>query len=132
MVLLPGQKLLGTSGQIEEAIIEEKRRSGRADHLMKFGSAGSPIFSFSERDYLELVDWTGRQARTDKPGIVSDDAPGVLEQLEIDVAEYLCAMDEFDGWFARAAGGVSQMAKFAKRLGKRWLRGLGPAGRLFG
>ena len=40
-------------------------------------------------DYLELLDWTGRQIRTDKRGAISEDEPGILERLDIAAGDWV-------------------------------------------
>ena len=39
---------------------------------------------YSERDYLELVDWAGRAVRADKRGAIPDYIPPILSRLGLD------------------------------------------------
>ena len=39
---------------------------------------------FRLSDYLELVDWTGRQLREGKRGAIQSDVPPILERLHIE------------------------------------------------
>lgn len=117
--------------QIKRAIGIESKRSRQVRHLIEFGSKGSPISSIDEADYLELLDWVGRQMRSGRIGRIAEDVPPLLASLSVDVDNWLAAMDVFDDWFARMVGSVSRMVEAAQLLGKRWLRGVGPARRLF-
>lgn len=44
---------------------------------------------FNLKDYLELVDWTGRCVREDKRGRIAAQTPNILEKLGIDNQEWL-------------------------------------------
>ncbi len=110
---------------------EALRQSRQADFLAKIGVAGSPL-GISEESYLELLDWTGRQVRSDKRGAIPETLSPLLTELDINTELWLESIDRFDGWFARIAGKAKHMAKEAARLGRRWLRGIGPSRRLFG
>jgi REP element-mobilizing transposase RayT len=77
----------------------KQRRSGRRPRLMPFvealrqnqSFAGIP---FNLRDYLELVDWTGRVVRRDKKGVIPASVPRVLARLGLSDSEWqLLALD---------------------------------------
>lgn len=104
----------GVARDLEESVftsihdrIEEVRcarkprrmRSRRRPRLMPFlesrkrdqGFAGIP---FNFRDYVDLVDWTGRIARQDKPGFISESATHALAVLGLSDEEWrLLALD---------------------------------------
>ncbi len=76
-----------------------RMRSRRRPRLMPFlesqkrdqGFAGIP---FNLRDYVDLVDWTGRIARQDKPGLISKSAARALTVLGLSDGEWrLLALD---------------------------------------
>ncbi|OEE67053.1 hypothetical protein A1OO_14930 [Enterovibrio norvegicus FF-33] len=46
-------------------------------------------YTFRLMDYLELVDWTGRQCREDKRGHIESREPDILSRLGFGVAEWL-------------------------------------------
>jgi len=46
-------------------------------------------FSLRFSDYLELVDWTGRQLREGKRGSISEGLPPILDRLQIDPKRWL-------------------------------------------
>lgn len=44
---------------------------------------------FSFRDYLQLLDWTGRAIRSDKRGMISKAFPPILQHLDIDTHQWV-------------------------------------------
>ncbi|MEM7258337.1 MAG: transposase, partial [Pseudomonadota bacterium] len=65
--------------------------------------AGLP---FRLTDYLELVDWTGRQIREDKRGAIDSDLPTILERLDIDEDHWLYMGQNFESSFKTLVGSV--------------------------
>ena len=74
---------------------------------------------------MRVLDWTGRQIRLDKPGAIPGDLAPILERLGMASDSWLETVTKFGGWFHRAAGRVSLMAREATRAGKRWFQGAG-------
>jgi REP element-mobilizing transposase RayT len=83
------------------------------------------------QDYLQLVDFTGRMARADKPGVIDAKLASILVRLRIDPEEWKTTMRIGGNRFGRALGRLEQMRAHARRLGQRWIRGLQVAQRLY-
>lgn len=47
---------------------------------------------YTLKDYLQLVDWTGRAQRHDKPGVIAADMPPILSRLGLDGHSFLCEL----------------------------------------
>ena len=73
--------------------------------------------------YLELLDWTGRQLVAGKRGAIDEAHPPILERLGLQPSAWLEMMQEFDVWFHGAVGRVEAMAQHAARTGRRWIQG---------
>jgi hypothetical protein len=54
--------------------------------------------------YLQLLDWTGRQLRRDKPGVISSDLKPILERLDCTVESWLDLVRNFRRRFRTEAG----------------------------
>ena len=65
---------------------------------------------FSQIDYINLVDWTGRIIRDDKRGAISENLPPILARLNIDIDDWLLQTQYFEQRY---------QALFAKRRKKR-------------
>ncbi|WP_394171336.1 transposase [Saccharospirillum alexandrii] len=86
--------------------------------------AGLP---FRLQDYLELVDWTGRQLRDDKRGSIDDSIPPILERLNIDAEHWIYNTQHFESQFKGLVGtAISIKAKF-QQFGYQRTPGLGLA-----
>jgi len=56
---------------------------------------------FSYRDYLELVDWTGRIVRNDKRGLIDKDLPPILTRLNVSPQQWHLNTTQFEAIHAR-------------------------------
>lgn len=114
---------------------EHTRHRGRfnAPPLLAFRDEGTeqrPSLPMRFEDYLQLVDWTGRMARSDKSAIDSK-LPTILTRLRIDPDAWRATMRQGGNPFGRALGRVEQLRAHARRLGQAWVRGLRASQRLY-
>ena len=82
--------------------------------------------------YLELLDWTGRQLRTDKSGAIPQHLAPILERLHIRKDYWLDAVTKFDRWFSVAVGSVESVRAATSRAGRRWCHGIQHCQQVFG
>jgi hypothetical protein len=99
-------------------------------------------------DYLTLVDWSllrihapatfvhpvhqnGRAVRDDKQGHIPAQLPPILRRLKLPPDQWLQALDNFDSGFGYFAGRASPLKVLCRKLGKRWVKGLGLSRRVF-
>lgn len=76
--------------------------------------------------YLRLLDWTGRQLRSDKRGRIPSDVSPILDELGIASEHWLDLADDFGVMFKRAAGSRISLDQEAERRGQHWMQG-GPS-----
>jgi hypothetical protein len=74
-------------------------------------------------DYLQLLDWTGRQVRRDKRGAIPSTLAPILKRLRIASDTWVDMVLNFSRWFRQAAGRAESLAEEATRRGRRWLHG---------
>jgi hypothetical protein len=74
--------------------------------------------------YLELLDWTGRQLREGKSGVIPDSLAPILHRLRIRAERWLELIEHYDSWFGNFVGHLEQLRAAAVRAGKQCLRGI--------
>jgi REP element-mobilizing transposase RayT len=93
------------------------------EELLPFGrtaeSGTTAVIPFSLRDYLELVDWTGRQIREGKKGAISADALPILQRLSISKEHWVYLCGHFESRFKGLVGSLNSLdqacAKFKRK-----------------
>ena len=65
---------------------------------------------FSQTDYFELVDWTGRVVREDKRGAIPDNVLPILEKLKLNPELWLSNATEFSRPYQRSRRGLIRAA----------------------
>ena len=78
---------------------------------------------FKFKDYLELVDWGGREIKRNKRGYIPAQAPPILTRLKMDAAPVLDYISRADQPTFRALGPVSMLRLFARSIGQRFVKG---------
>lgn len=91
-----------------------------------------PALPMNVRDYLELVDWSGRCVRDDKRGAIDERAPPLLTRLNIDSDVWKEAMQIRGNVFGRALGRLDHLRLHAQSLRQSRIKGSHQAHRLFG
>jgi len=75
-------------------------------------------------EYLELLDWTGRQIVPGKRGAIDSALAPILERLGLKPSNWLNVIDNFERWFHAAVGNASEVTEQAARTGRQWLHGV--------
>ena len=121
-------------------------KEGRDNHASEEGARPHPgqsalqpvaadppplLANLSVDRYLELLDWTGRQIRSDKPGHIPQDLRPVLERLDLDVEAWVDNVEGYGSLFHRFAGKLKRLGELAAATGCAWLHGHDGARRLY-
>ncbi|MBW2514544.1 MAG: transposase [Deltaproteobacteria bacterium] len=82
------------------------------------------------KDYLDLVEWGGREVKHNKLGYIPPKAPPILVRLKMDAAPVLdyLAKDNLPG--LGPLGPVSRLRSFAQSIGRKFVKGHVYGGRL--
>lgn len=67
------------------------------------------------KDYIELVEWSGRQIREDKRGAIPNHIAGILNRLQIRKSTWPSMMRQFNQSFGVAVGAEIHLLDFSKR-----------------
>ena len=77
---------------------------------------------FKFKDYLELVDWGGREVKRNKRGYIPASAPPILVRLQMNAAPVLNYLAKDDIPSLGALGPVSMLKAFAKSVGWKFVK----------
>lgn len=97
------------------------RTTGCDRHLLPLESGGSNMLSISLRDYLKLIDWSGRLVRLGKRASIPADTPVILQRLNIDGAAWRFDMRNYGRWYYRAVGCAHTVKAYCKHVGQQRL-----------
>ena len=109
----------------------------QADHLgdvpctSGIRASDKGLLSMTLDEYLQLLDWSGRQLRTDKRGAIPPHLAPILQRLGIEGDELINTLLDFPRLFRRLVGPAKQMIERAQEVGRRWMHGVRPAARIF-
>ncbi|WP_089729633.1 transposase [Candidatus Thiosymbion oneisti] len=102
--------------------------------LMPFDATAQTPWAvpFAFEDYLELVDWTGRALRADKPGYIEAREPKILVRLGIDGERFVGYSERLLKAFGTAVGAPASLVNLCARRQTKYLRGIQAARALCG
>jgi REP element-mobilizing transposase RayT len=117
----------------QQRAIDEAKRAQRKDRWLcpldnrnasarQGGKRG--LFPLSVDEYLELLDWTGRQIKAGKRGAIPAHLAPILKRLSVEVDAWLRMVESFGSLFWRVVGRVDAMLSAARAAGRRWFKGL--------
>ena len=73
---------------------------------------------FTLVDYLELVDWTGRQIREDKVGSITTEAKPILQRLSISPEHWVYLCTNFESKFKGLVGSVHSLEQACQQFNR--------------
>ena len=83
-------------------------------------------------EYLQLLDWEGRQYGRRKRHAIPEHLPPILERLGVNEAGWSEPMRDFGRLFRSAAGQPASLSQEAERRGCGSLHGISASRRIFG
>ncbi|MEW8428259.1 MAG: transposase [gamma proteobacterium symbiont of Ctena orbiculata] len=82
---------------------------------------------FRLKDYLELIDWTGRAILEHKRGHIPGNQPPILKRLQIDPQHWLYMTQHFESRFKGIVGASYKLKEACQRMGYQRTPNLGAA-----
>jgi hypothetical protein len=73
--------------------------------------------------YLALLDWTGREFRASKRGVIPDHLAPILERLGLIGEGWIETVRQFGRWFKTAVGRRDSLVALAVGRKRAWLQG---------
>ena len=105
---------------IQERILHPEGSILRPFAEQSADNSGIPI---ALKDYLELVDWGGREIKDNKRGYIPAHAPPILIRLKMGGAPVLNYLSRADQPEFGALGPVSKLRSFAQSVGRSFIKG---------
>ena len=112
-----------TPEQSDYTSIQERIKDTEKSCLRRFGNEDENSIPFNLKDYLELVDWGGREVKRNKRGYIPANAPPILTRLNMDASPVLDYLARDDLPSFGALGPVSMLRAFAKSIGRKFIKG---------
>ena len=119
-----------TPEQSDYTSIQERISDPGNSWLRSFSEAEENGIPFNLKDYLELVDWGGREVKHNKRGYIPANIPPILTRLRMDAAPVLDYLAKDDLASFGAIGPVSLLKAFARSIGQKFIKGHAFGGRL--
>ena len=83
-------------------------------------------------EYIQLVDWTGRQIKAGKHGYLSRDIPPIFERLKISTSAWLHNCEWLENTYYRVIGSAARLQEFCEKLKQQRVLGITAARQAFG
>ena len=83
------------------------------------------------KDYLELVEWTGRAIRKEGKGYIKEEVPCLLTQLGLEPRGFLSCARSLLREFGHAVGSSGKLKRLVQKRKVRHLKGMKAARRIF-
>jgi hypothetical protein len=112
-----------TPEQSDYPSIQERIQHPEGPSLRPFAEQDEDGIPFNLKDYLELVDWGGREVQRHKRGYIPAQAPPILTRLRMDATPLLDYFAKDDLPSFGALGPVSMLKAFARSVGRRFIKG---------
>jgi REP element-mobilizing transposase RayT len=112
-----------TPEQSDYTSIQERIERPVNSFLWPFTEKQETGIPFELKDYLELVDWGGREVKHNKRGYIPASVPPILARLKMDAAPVLGYLAKDDLASFGALGPVSKLKDFAKSVGRKFVKG---------
>ncbi len=108
---------------------------GQTPHTLRTGLGPilgvlQPPLAITTADYLQLLDWTGRQLAPGKHGRIAGEVPTCLHGLDRTPERWTTRVRAIGSGYWRVVGNAEQLVELALQIGLRWLKGLRLAERL--
>jgi REP element-mobilizing transposase RayT len=119
-----------TSARARLDVIEKDRHQIDLPLAPVFGVRGFGVLMLKQRDYLELVNHTGRQIQRGKRGAISDPPTAALARIGYTADQWQRQVLTVGSGYFRAIGAADVLIEKAKEIEQAWLRGIGIARQL--
>lgn len=83
-------------------------------------------------EYIQLIDWTGRQIKTGKRSYIQHEMPVIFMRLNIKTSAWLDNCEGLERIFYRVIGSAARLQEFCKKIQQQRVLGMAAARQAFG
>jgi len=112
-----------TPEQSDYTSVQERIEHPGSKDLAPFSEQADEALPFDLQEYLELVDWGGREFNRNKRGYIPASAPPILVRLNMNASPVLKYLAKDDLLSLGALGPVSRLRDFAASVGRKFVKG---------
>lgn len=125
--LNPIRAKMALSPETSEHTSIKSRIEGNFGHLLRFDAnmVDGTSIPISFKEYLLLLDWTGRALQSKKRSAIPASQPLILKRLGWEAHDWVNEMRNYGRWYCRAVGSVQSIQRYCEHLGQQWLKGGG-------
>ena len=102
--------------------LNEKQLNEAVDSIS--GSIHERTLSIRLKDYIELVEWTGKHIVHPGKAQIPAHLNSVFERLSLNQKEWLHQLNGYGSRYYRAVGALEAMKEKAKQLNQQWIKGI--------
>ena len=96
-------------------------------HATETGELGRDSIPIKFTEYLELLDWTGRQQRKEKRGAIESSTPPIVVRLGYTPSQWQSLVNPSIGWKQKAIGSAKRLRAYCEVVGQSWVWGISRA-----
>jgi REP element-mobilizing transposase RayT len=111
----------------------EDINAGRTDPhetLKPIAGIGQSVLALTNAQYIELVDWSGRQMYPGKRGRIKAGEPEALARIGVTRQRWTHDLKGLNDGYSNVVGTAKELIDKAVALGQHWLKGIGHARKL--
>lgn len=112
-----------TPEQSDYTSVQERIERPTSSCLQPMAEKEKDSLPIKLKDYLELVDWGGKEIKRNKQGYIPANAPPILARLRMNAAPVLNYLAKDDFPSLGALGPVHKLRVFAKSVGRKFIKG---------
>lgn len=125
-----GRKI-SRDGWLAPLTVDGRAASGVYANKSGIRASDKGFLPMALKDYLALLDWTGRQGRMDKRGSIPATLKPILQRLGIESSMWCDLVWQYKKYFGKSAGRPASLQSEAQRSGRAWSRGQRAAANCF-
>jgi len=120
-----GYDRLNLQEEVQKSLLEQscELKFSSPVPLVNLDGPESPFTRLGERDYLLILDATGRELHKEKPGFIGDEVRTLIEALGLDPDEWLRTVALYNTRFGCVVAAIEHMRAAAKLMGRSWIKG---------